>query len=84
MASKEEYDTYAAELTRKFDEMVQWAIANWPKQSDPLVSSDFNASRREISQIVGSKLGDAEEAGDTPAASRESAPYIDMNPMPWP
>lgn len=84
MASKEECDQYAAELTRRFDDMVQWAMANWPKQSFPLVSSDFSESRREIAHIIGSKLGDAEDAGDTSASTTESAPYIDMNPMPWP
>jgi hypothetical protein len=84
MASKEECDKYAAELTRRFDEMVRWALANWPKQSYKLVSSDFSESRREISRIVGAKLGDPEDGGDISAAGKKSAPYLDMNPMPWP
>ena len=85
MASKEECDQYAAELTRRFDELVQWAITNWPATAYPLLSSDFSESRREIAQIVGSKLGEGEAAdnaasGNTP----DAAPYVDMNPMPWP
>lgn len=84
MATKEEYDKYAAELTRRFDEYVRWAIANWPKPEFPLLSSDFNASRREISQIAGSKLGDSEESDSSAASRRNSGQFRDMNPMPWP
>lgn len=85
MASKEECDQYAAELTRRFDEMVQWAITNWPASSYPLLSSDFSESRREIAQIIGSKLGEGEAADNaTPGSPPDAAPYVDMNPMPWP
>lgn len=86
MASKEECDQYAAELTRRFDELMQWALSNWPKPEYPLLSSDFSESRREISQIVGRKLGDADE-GDAvprPAFGGDDGQYRDVNPMPWP
>jgi len=86
MASKEECDQYAAELTRRFDELVQWALANWPKPEFPLLSSDFTQSRREISQIVGPKLGDADEhdSAPGPAFGNEDRQFRDINPMPWP
>jgi len=86
MASKEECDQYAEELTRRFDELVQWARANWPKPEFPLLPSDFSASRREISQIVGPKLGDADEhdALPRPAFGNDDGQFRDVNPMPWP
>lgn len=86
MASKEEYDQYAAELTRRFDELVNWALANWPKPEYPLLSSDFSESRREISQIVGPKLGDGEERDSLPrpAFGSDDRQFRDVNPMPWP
>lgn len=86
MASKEECDKYAAELTRRFDEFVQWAMSNWPKPEYPLLSSDFTESRREISQIAGRKLGDADEVDDVPrpAFGSEDGQYRDVKPMPWP
>jgi hypothetical protein len=84
MASKEECDRYAAELTQRFEELARWAIANWPKKDFPLLSSDFSESRREIGGIVGSKLGDASD-DDVPSDRRRGAgQYVDMNPMPWP
>lgn len=82
MASKEACDDYAAELTRRFDELTKWAIENWPKKEYPLLFSDFSEARREISQILGSKLGDAQEAA--PGAGTQDGQYIEMNPMPWP
>jgi len=86
MASKEQCDKYAAELTHRFDELVRWAIANWPKPEFPLLSSDFTQSRREISQIIGPKLGDSDEHGDPPgpAFGNGGGQFRDMNPMPWP
>lgn len=83
MASKEECDKYATELTHRFEELTRWAIANWPKRDIPLLASDFAESRREISGIVGPKLGD-DDAGVSPDTDRNSGQYIDMNPMPWP
>lgn len=86
MASKEECDQYAAELTRRFDELMKWAISNWPKPEYPLLSSDFAQSRREISQIVGAKLGDSDETGTgvRSAFSNDDRQFRDVNPMPWP
>ena len=98
MATKEECDRYAAELTHRFDELVQWAMSNWPKPEFPLLSSDFSESRREISQIVGPKLGDG-DSGDSdnsghsgatppetprPAFGGDDGQYRDVTPMPWP
>ena len=84
MASKEDCDRYAAELTQRFEELTRWAIANWPKKDFPLLSSDFSESRREIGGIVGSKLGDASDDDVAPDRRRGSGQYVDMNPMPWP
>jgi hypothetical protein len=84
MASKEECDRYAAELTQRFEELTRWAIANWPKKDFPLLSSDFSESRREIGGIVGSKLGDASNDDVASDRRRGSSQYVDMNPMPWP
>jgi len=86
MATKEECDQYAAELTRRFDDLVHWAMANWPRSEYPLLLSDFTASRREISQIVGAKLGDADDddALPRPAFGGDDRQFRDTNPMPWP
>jgi hypothetical protein len=84
MASKEECDKYAAELNRRFEELTSWAIANWPKKEFPLLKSDFSDSRREIGRIIGPKLGDPDGGAPASEKDKDSAPFIDMNPMPWP
>lgn len=84
MASKAEYDKYAAELTQRFDELTRWAIENWPKREFPLLDSDFSASRRELGEILGPKLGDAGDENPPSPPDDESGQFIDMNPMPWP
>jgi hypothetical protein len=83
MASKEEYDQFATELTKRFEALTQWAMENWPNKEFPLLQSDFSASRREIGEIIGPKLGDGDQNA-SPSRKDDSAPYLDMNPMPWP
>jgi hypothetical protein len=84
MGSKEEYDRYAAALTERFDEFVRWAMENWPNKDFPLLQSDFEQSRREIADIAGPKLGDGDSGPPGPDEGKEEAPFIPMNPMPWP
>ncbi|WP_334189143.1 hypothetical protein [Noviherbaspirillum sp.] len=73
MASKEEYDRYAGELTRRFDEYAQWAIANWPNGDFPLLDSDFVESRRELSAIIGPKLGEPDPGEPSGATGRDDS-----------
>lgn len=84
MASKEECDRYAAELTRRFEELTKWAIANWPRKDFPLLDSDFREARREIGEIVGPKLGEGETNNTAPGIPSNSGQFRDVNPMPWP
>jgi hypothetical protein len=84
MATKKECDQYAAELASKFEAFTLWAIANWPKKNFPLLRSDFAASRREIGNILGPKLGEADDEAASATTSSNSAPFIGMKPMPWP
>jgi hypothetical protein len=84
MPSKQEYDTYAAELTRRFEELTHWAIEHWPEKSFPLLPSDFSAGRREIGEIVGPKLSDGHSSRPSSDDNANDGQYRDMNPMPWP
>ncbi|HYD82357.1 MAG TPA: hypothetical protein VEC06_21345 [Paucimonas sp.] len=82
MASKEQFDRYASELVQRFDDLTRWAIANWPRGDFPLMQSDFSAARKEISLIIGPKLGDGEASAESPV--RDNRQYVDVNPAPWP
>jgi hypothetical protein len=84
MASKQECDQYAAELTERFEQLTQWAMENWPNKEFPLLRSDFTESRKELAQIAGPKLGDCDTDTSPPAKGDDAPPFIDMNPMPWP
>jgi len=85
MATKEDCDAYAAELTQRFEDLTKWAMQNWPKPEFPLLRSDFDASRKEIGQIVGAKLGEGDGVASSSSSSgKEPGQFVDMNPMPWP
>lgn len=84
MASKEECDKFAAELTDRFEKLTHWAMENWPKKEFPLLHSDFTASRREFAEIAGPRLGECSPDKPSSAKRDDAPPFIDMNPMPWP
>ncbi|MGB6056442.1 MAG: hypothetical protein WBG17_14530 [Burkholderiaceae bacterium] len=82
MPDRKAAEDFAAELTRRFEEMTQWAIAHWPYPNFPLMESDFAESRRELSAILGARL-DAGNQGPPPGPG-DSGQYVDVTPMPWP
>ncbi len=92
MTSKSHVDAYAEEATRRFEEWVDWTITHWPHTGQPLMDSDFAAARRELSVILGPRLGEApqeprpaDQVPDPPGlAPEKDRQFRDMNPMPWP
>lgn len=84
MTNKAECDKYAAELAQRFDELIRWAIINWPNKEFPLLDSDFSASRRELGEILGPKLGDGGTSNAPSSQDKNSGQFIDTKPMPWP
>lgn len=83
MASKEICDQYAIEFAQRFAALVSWAKEHWPDKNAPLLDSDFDASRREIRQLIGERL-EAVQSASAPGAGESDGQYIDMNPTPWP
>jgi hypothetical protein len=81
MADRKQCDQYAAELAQRFEEFTKWAIEHWPLQESPLLQSDFEASRKELSSIVGARLGAAQDSTTPPAPQRQ---YVPVSPAPWP
>jgi hypothetical protein len=82
MARKEDLDRYAAEVAQRFEDLIDWAMENWPNKNFPLMQSDFAQSRKEIAAILGDKLGEGDM--DPLPCDDGSHQYIDMNPAPWP
>jgi len=84
MFEKERYDQYAAEALKRFEDFTLWAIANWPNKNFPLLQSDFDQSRKELSQIIGPKLGSGDEKHSSDPSVSNASQYFDQNPAPWP
>ncbi|MDB5797800.1 MAG: hypothetical protein JWP36_1702 [Paucimonas sp.] len=85
MADKDACDTYAAEAARRFDEYVKWARDNWPVKALPLLDSDFDAARQNLSVILGDRLAHAREASSSVSDPEEGGPqFVSVNPAPWP
>lgn len=84
MTSKEESDRFALEASRRFDEFTTWMTEHWPRKDLPLMHSDFDASRRELAQLLGPRLGDVPTKGTSTAGADDNPQYVSANPMPWP
>ena len=88
MSTKDEYDLFAAEMARRFEDFVSWSMEHWPNKQVPLVDSDFAVARKEISEMVGPRLGDGQrrmpDEDAAAAPSDDGAQYVQVTPMPWP
>lgn len=83
MATKEECDRYAIALAQRFEELTDWAVANWPRKDAPLVKTDFAQCRKELAYILGPKLGDG-SGGPPNEPGTDDGQYREVSPMPWP
>ena len=72
---------FADELLRRYEEMQQWAIGNWPDPDHPLSTADFAAARKEI-LALGAMTSDINR--QEPEPSDGGAQYVDVAPTPWP
>lgn len=74
---------FVAEVWRRYEEVQQWAMANWPDPEHPLSSADFVEARKAILA-----LGQARHADTASAAALEPVAggpqYQDVTPAPWP
>lgn len=69
------------EVWRRFEEVQQWAIDNWPDRERPLSSSDFVEARKEI-LALGTRSSELKRQEAEPAEG--GAQYVDVTPAPWP
>ena len=81
MASNDASKVFANELQRRFEELVHWAIDNWPDKSQPLTEADFAVSRKEMEKIS-ARQPPSGKGGPEPSEGGEQ--YVNMNPTPWP
>jgi hypothetical protein len=71
------------ELWRRYEEVQNWAIANWPDMEHPLSTSDFVEARKEI-LALGLPAAARPPVQDAAEPEQGGAQYIDVTPAPWP
>lgn len=77
---------FVSEIWKRYVEVQNWAIANWPDPEHPLSTSDFVEGRKEI---LGLGLPPNLRPGhEPPQAAPEPAQggpqYQEVTPAPWP
>lgn len=86
MDAKEQIDDFRNDLVRRFDELVHWAIDNWPDRSRPLTAVDFIEMRNQMT-VMGARPGEAGHPESEPPKQEpsEGGPqYVQVTPAPWP
>ncbi|MGV7206891.1 hypothetical protein ACLB1G_03435 [Oxalobacteraceae bacterium A2-2] len=81
--SEETRRQFIQELWRRFEDLQQWAVDNWPDRDHPLSSADFVEARKEI---LGLRAPHQSAATPRDAAEPEDGgpQYVDVTPAPWP
>lgn len=81
MTAKNTDEAFNTEAMRRFDELVYWAIANWPHKNSPPAKPDFDALRQQFSQVLAPAHG---QERSVPEPEADGPQYVSMNPTPWP
>ncbi|WP_338763901.1 hypothetical protein [Massilia sp. METH4] len=82
---EEERRKFVAEVWKRFEEVQNWAIANWPDTEHRLSTSDFVEGRKEILGLglpPDQKL--KQEPQSAPEPEQGGPQYLDVTPAPWP
>ncbi len=77
---------FVTEVWRRFEEVQNWAIANWPDKEHPISSSEFVEGRKEILGLglpAERRLGHAPPQ-PAPEPEQGGPQYQDVTPAPWP
>jgi hypothetical protein len=77
---------FVTEVWKRYVEVQNWAIANWPDPEHPLSTSDFVEGRKEILGLglpPNLKLGH-EPPQPAPEPAQGGPQYQEVTPAPWP
>jgi hypothetical protein len=85
MREKLENTEYCAELNRKLDEVIAWAVLNCPIAEKNLAYADFEKTRAEFQKIAMEEQDSKPlETQNQPEPEEGGPQYINDNPAPWP
>ncbi|WP_374583220.1 hypothetical protein [Pseudoduganella sp.] len=77
---------FIAEVWKRYVEVQNWAIANWPDKEHPLSSAEFVEGRKEILGLgLPPNLRPGYEPPQPALEPEQGGPqYQDVTPAPWP
>jgi hypothetical protein len=77
---------FVSEVWKRFVEVQNWAIANWPDPDHPLSTSDFVEGRKEILGLgLPPNLRPGHEKPQAALEPSQGGPqYQEVTPAPWP
>ncbi|MGI4849762.1 MAG: hypothetical protein ACRYGK_16745 [Janthinobacterium lividum] len=74
---------YSAELERRFNDLVSWAVDTWPDSSYAISADDFAAARKNVERLR-ARFEPGMSQDDAAEPSQGGAQYVDVSPTPWP
>lgn len=90
MSQADRYEAFAAQAMRRHEEFIMWMVEHWPKTGETLSVADFNLSKRELANLLGSRLDIGESDATLPSGASTAVPdsdseqYLPVTPAPWP
>jgi hypothetical protein len=80
----EEKQYFAAQLALRFDDLIQWAVTQWPDKDRPLTAAHFERARAEFAALAAGDYAATAGNAAEPEPEHGGAQYIDVTPAPWP
>ena len=85
MPSNDEQSAIFGEaMKQRFEEFVEWSVANSSTHSRTLASKDFDDCRRQISLLADCRSNIGTQNKAIPEPSDSGPQYVNVTPSPWP
>lgn len=85
MSSNDDQDAiFAKAMKQRFEEFVEWAVANSSTHSHPVDSKNFDDCRRQIALLADRSTNIDAQNKAIPEPSDSGPQYVNVTPSPWP
>jgi hypothetical protein len=81
MSDNPQTEQFAVDLEQRFQDLMQWAVSNWPDRDHPLSPADLEEARQAVHALA-QRLRHPQ--GEALAPSEGGAQFVNMSPAPWP
>ena len=81
MSDQNDKEQFAADLEQRFQDLMQWAVSNWPDAERPISLADFEEAQKAVQALTRRVC---HPGGEALSPAEGGAQFVNVAPTPWP